>query len=92
MILPPPRGRGRGRAGRPPSGRGRGRAGRPPSHGMGRGRRWGRPPGPGRGGGRIGHKRLRDDEEGVEVESGTIERVQVDVVGFSSGLCSSWGL
>ena len=47
--------------------------------GRGTGRRRGRPPGPGRGGGRIGQKRLRDDEEGVEVESGTIERVQVDV-------------
>ena len=32
--------------------------------------------GPGRGGGRIGQKRLRDDEEGVEVESRTIERVE----------------
>ena len=40
--------------------------------GRGTGRRRGRPPGPGRGGGRIGQKRLRDDEEGVEVESGTI--------------------
>ncbi len=32
--------------------------------------------GPGRGGGRIGQKRLRDDEEGVEVESSTVERVE----------------
>ena len=40
------------------------------------GRRRGRPPGPGRGGGRIGQKRLRDDEEGVEVESSTVERVE----------------
>ncbi len=28
------------------------------------------------GGGRIGQKRLRDDEESVEVESSTIERVE----------------
>ena len=57
---------------------GTGRVGRPPSNGRGRGtgRRRGRPPGPGRGGGRIGQKRLRDDEEGVEVESRTVERVE----------------
>ena len=47
-----------------------------PPEALGTGRRRGRPPGPGRGGGRIGQKRLRDDEEGVEVESRTVERVE----------------